>query len=398
MKLYVNWKTAFKAIRKNGKRSVLTMIGIIIGIAAVITIMAIGRGFQRQTVESLTNSKDGQVTVNVDFTPKNENLSGNTAYFNQSDLKLLTTVDGVAKADFPKTEDTGEYLTLPVKNESQSLQLSFALADQPNLLAGRLLTKEDGTIGNKVVTIDEKLAQDLFGNKEKALQHGLTLNGQVFTIVGVYEASAQDSIFSMPSSNITAPQKVYRRYFPLVETAYGVELTLKDGVKPNEVTEAALDKLKENGSMKDQGEYSVFDLSILTDGIGKVLGGITAFISAVAGISLFIAGVGVMNMMYISVSERTKEIGIRRALGATQRAIMLQFLLEGISLTLLGGVIGYVLGMILAYGIGAILKVPIAIDLFTVSLAVGIATVIGLIFSVFPARQAAKKDLIDILR
>ncbi|MFG5498757.1 ABC transporter permease, partial [Enterococcus faecalis] len=109
-------------------------------------------------------------------------------------------------------------------------------------------------------------------------------------------------------------------------------------------------------------------------------------------------GVGVMNMMYISVSERTKEIGIRRALGATRNSIRLQFLLEGLILTISGGIIGYSLGMIFAYGIGSLIKIHVSVDLFTILLAVGVSLFIGLVFSVMPASEAAKKDLIDILR
>jgi putative ABC transport system permease protein len=169
-------------------------------------------------------------------------------------------------------------------------------------------------------------------------------------------------------------------------------------VTASKVTTAAIDEMKASGSVKDLGNYEVYDTAALTDGIGQVLSTITYFISAVAGISLFIAGVGVMNMMYISVSERTKEIGIRRALGATRNAIRLQFLLEGITLTLIGGIIGYIVGMILAYVIGNAVSIPVSVDLFTVLLAVGVSSGIGLIFSVMPASEAAKKDLIDILR
>ncbi|HAR0239289.1 TPA: ABC transporter permease, partial [Enterococcus faecium] len=175
-------------------------------------------------------------------------------------------------------------------------------------------------------------------------------------------------------------------------------LTLEEGVEPDKVTSKVINQLKEKGSLKHLGEYEVLDTAMLTKGIGQILSTITYFITAVAGISLFIAGVGVMNMMYISVSERTKEIGIRRALGATRKSIMLQFLLEGLILTLSGGLIGYLLGMALAYSVGSLIKVNVSLDLFTILLAVGVSSVIGLVFSVMPASEAAKKDLIDILR
>ena len=217
------------------------------------------------------------------------------------------------------------------------------------------------------------------------------------------ESEGQAQIASMfgdmSSYQAQIPKKAYEYYLIKGdEASYSIVVTMKKGIRPDEVTNKVLDKLKKSGSMRQQGSYRSFDTAILSKGIGKVLSTITYFITAVAGISLFIAGVGVMNMMYISVSERTKEIGIRRALGATQRSIMIQFLIEGVLLTFTGGVIGYIIGMILAYGIGSLMKIHVTVDLFTIVVAVGVSTLIGLIFSVMPAREAAKKDLIDILR
>ncbi|BDP79070.1 hypothetical protein EfmAA242_32980 (plasmid) [Enterococcus faecium] len=145
-------------------------------------------------------------------------------------------------------------------------------------------------------------------------------------------------------------------YFKSEKDTSSLTLTLEEGVEPDKVTSKVINQLKEKGSLKHLGEYEVLDTAMLTKGIGQILSTITYFITAVAGISLFIAGVGVMNMMYISVSERTKEIGIRRALGATRKSIMLQFLLEGLILTLSGGLIGYLLGMALAYSVGSLIR------------------------------------------
>ena len=201
------------------------------------------------------------------------------------------------------------------------------------------------------------------------------------------------------TTSVTAPfDGTISRYYQGSQNTASVTAVLDKGTKPDEVAKKILDKLKKQGSLRNQGTYQSFDSSFLTKGIGKVLSTITYFISAVAGISLFIAGVGVKNMMYISVSERTKEIGIRKALGATQRSIMIQFLLEGVMLIFTGGIIGSLLGIVVAYSIGAIMKIGIQIDFFTISIAVGVSTLIGLVFSVMPAREAAKKDLIDILR
>ena len=205
-------------------------------------------------------------------------------------------------------------------------------------------------------------------------------------------------MFSVGATKVQIPRKTYTHFFGNEKNTGSVVLTLANGSKINKTAEKAINKLKASGAMRQQGEYQVSNMAMMTDGISNVLSSITLFISAVAGISLFIAGVGVMNMMYISVSERTKEIGIRRALGATRGAIRLQFLLEGMTLTLVGGIIGYLLGMLVAYAIGSVMDIHVSVDLFTVCLAVGVSSGIGLLFSVMPASEAAKKDLIDMLR
>nr|WP_257613394.1 FtsX-like permease family protein [Carnobacterium maltaromaticum] len=202
----------------------------------------------------------------------------------------------------------------------------------------------------------------------------------------------------MPEKNIQIPKNSYLHYFNIENDSSSLTITLDEGVQPDKVTTEVISNLNEKGTMRDLGDYQVLDTAILTKGIGSILSTITYFITSVAGISLFIAGVGVMNMMYISVSERTKEIGIRRALGATRRSIMIQFLLEGLTLTVSGGIIGYLIGMLFAYALGILIKVNVSVDLFTILLAVGVSSVIGLLFSVMPASEAAKKDLIDILR
>ncbi|WP_368251721.1 ABC transporter permease [Enterococcus sp. 2201sp1_2201st1_B8_2201SCRN_220225] len=399
MKLMINWRSSLRAILKNKKRSLLTMFGIVIGIAAVIAILSIGRGFERDTIKSITQSDSEEVTVEVQYTPSDNMMyEANVNFFNDQDLQLVENIQGVKKADYLQYETDTYYVELPIKNKKVNKEIKVVSQSKKEPLVGRALTKYDNEVLNRVTMIDSITAEALFGSSEKALNQGLELEGQLFQIVGVFEGTEQSSMFSMPESNILVPRKAYAHYQSQTQDQSTLQLTLEDGVNPGDVTTEAIDTLEENGSQKDQGEYQVFDTALLTEGVGQVLSTITYFIGAVAGISLFIAGVGVMNMMYISVSERTKEIGIRRALGATRGAIRLQFLLEGMTLTLIGGVVGYLLGMALAYIIGGFVNISVSVDLFTVLLAVGVSTGIGLVFSVMPASEAAKKDLIDILR
>lgn len=408
MNFYVNFRSAFKAINNNRKRSILTMIGIIIGVSAVIAILAIGRSYERQTIESLTKSDNGKIQAQILFNPNDDSFyETNRPAFQSSDLELVRQVSGVESAEFEKQETNSTSFSALVKNKNQSIEAKLVKQTNSELLVGRNLSKADNLNRSRVAVINEELANDLYGTPENALNRGVLISGQNYAIVGVYsgtemsdeEAQMASMFGEMSSYQVQIPKKAYEYYLiKSDEASYSIVVTMKKGTRPDEVTNKVLDKLKKSGSMRQQGTYRSFDTAILSKGIGKVLSTITYFITAVAGISLFIAGVGVMNMMYISVSERTKEIGIRRALGATQRSIMIQFLIEGVLLTFTGGVIGYFIGMILAYGIGSLMKIHVTVDLFTIVVAVGVSTLIGLIFSVMPAREAAKKDLIDILR
>ncbi|MFS0927734.1 ABC transporter permease [Enterococcus durans] len=399
MNVYVNFRSAWQAIKNNRKRSILTMIGIIIGISSVITILAIGRGFEKDTIKNLTKSDSKNVEIQLNFTPNDTSLyDTNTDFFQDADLSIIGNVEGVKKVDYSKIDEEQIYKDLIIKGKKTNKQIKLIGSEGEKVSIGRNLTSQDSELSNKVAAIDSVTAKELFDTSEQALGKGIEIEQELFRIVGVFPGKEQDNLFSLSNINIEIPKATYHYYFKSEKDTSSLTLTLEEGVEPDKVTSKVINQLKEKGSLKHLGEYEVLDTAMLTKGIGQILSTITYFITAVAGISLFIAGVGVMNMMYISVSERTKEIGIRRALGATRKSIMLQFLLEGLILTLSGGLIGYLLGMALAYSVGSLIKVNVSLDLFTILLAVGVSSVIGLVFSVMPASEAAKKDLIDILR
>lgn len=399
MKFYVNWRSSLGSIFKNKKRSALTMFGIVIGIAAVIAILSIGRGFERDTIASLTADESDKLEVDINFIPGNSALYySNVDMIQSSDFSLLRDVEGVESVSYPKNDLSYIYKDVKIKDKTKNYRIGVVSDSGDAVSYGRTISAYDNQTQNKVVTIDASLAKEIFGSARSAVGRGFELDNQVFTIIGVFPSGAEETMFSEGSTKIVLPRQTYIHFFGNEQDTSAVVLTLADGSQLNKVADKAIKKLQEAGAMRQQGEYQVSNMAMMTDGISDVLNSITLFISAVAGISLFIAGVGVMNMMYISVSERTKEIGIRRALGATRGAIRLQFLLEGMTLTLVGGIIGYLLGMIVAYAIGSAMDISVSVDLFTVALAVGVSSGIGLIFSVMPASEAAKKDLIDILR
>ncbi|EOI00365.1 hypothetical protein UAY_01468 [Enterococcus moraviensis ATCC BAA-383] len=401
MKNFVIWKTALKSILKNKKRSFLTMFGIIIGIASVITIVSIGNGFKRDMIDKMSMTNTNENVSNITFTYYDvANAFTENEVFKKSDFDLIKNVKGIKKVDFfqPKIKLTERQVELYIRGKKLTKKIERVEQTSETLLAGRQLTQTDNDTLNKVVVIDEVLAQKLYDDPEKALGKGFEVMNELFTIVGI--KASQNGTLSMENQAPLAyfPLKSYDHYFNKPESRSILNLEIEPGEDLEKVTAEVIKQLNFSGSLRNTGEYEHYNPKSEIDEMGSILDNLTLFISAVAGISLFIAGVGVMNMMYISVSERTKEIGIRRALGATEKDIKKQFLAEGLTLTLLGGLTGYLLGMILGLVSSMFLPFTVRPDLFTISLAVGISTIIGVVFSYMPASAASKKDLIDIMK
>lgn len=398
------WRTALRSILKNKRRSILTMLGIVIGIASVVAILAIGDGFSNWVTKSITNNKAGKVETQIMYSA-NDVANTSSQPFNERDLMLVGQVSGVAKVKQTSSDDDYAQISLAVKNKTKSVLVHYTAGKSSSVLVGRRLRAADNQIGNQVAVIDADLASSLYGSQANALHHGVEVDGQLYEIVGISKAVNDSVNFSAAMSgeipaNITIPRKVHQSYTQSQRTGDLLTLSLAKGSKASKVNEQVLHILKTQGSMHQQGDYQSNDPTAQADTFGKVLNAITYFVSAVAGISLFIAGIGVMNMMYISVAERTTEIGIRRAMGARQQDIRRQFLLESATLTILGGFVGYGLGVLLALAISALPIMPFhaSFSFGGFALAFGVSTVVGLVFGVMPANAASRKDLIEIIR
>lgn len=402
MKPFVLMRGAWIALLKNKKRSFLTMIGIVIGIAAVSTIVSIGRGFERYVTDSL-NPDDGELlTVDIWFQSTNLEWANETSedIFSDYDIHLVESIEGIEEVTIPTYEFDSTSEDVLMENETTHEIIEFVDDQGSPVIAGRSLDLMDSYTHSRSVVVPLTLAEEWAEDIESVIGRGLSLKDQKFTIVGVYEAIGEsDDVFGglFETNGIEMPRATYLHYYEEEEDNSELEVTLTQGYLPSEVAEEAVEVLEENGSMRQRGEYEYFDLSAIDDGLALVLRGITLFIASIAGISLLIAGIGVMNMMYISVSERTKEIGIRRAMGAKQKTIRLQFVLEGVMMTSIGGVFGYVLGLLFSGIASLFLPFSVGVDLVTVAIALGISGLIGLIFSYSPANAASKKEIIDIL-
>ncbi|MGW8029600.1 ABC transporter permease [Staphylococcus xylosus] len=381
---------SFKSILKNKRRNIFTMIGIIIGIAAVITIMSLGNGFKKTAADEFSDSGAGKNSAFISFmTSSGESAKNNP--FSQQDIGIVKQIDGVSDAKIKETEDQG--YSAKMTNPQKKGDISILKKDEvTSPEEGKGFDSEDNELRKKVVTVDDKIAKDVF-NKD-TIGKTLYIDGQGFEVVGIVNDMMNPKAVSMPSQTFNQYMGNLQQDFP------SLQLTITDNANKKEVANKVADKLNKNGSGISDGSYSYNDTEEMMKGINKVFDGITYFVAAVAGISLFIAGIGVMNVMYISVTERTEEIAIRRAFGAKSRDIELQFLVESVVLCVLGGLIGLILGILIASLVDAVTPdyIKSVVSISSVVIAVGVSMFIGIVFGWIPARAAAKKELIDIIK
>ena len=401
MKFYVLFYDALNALKRNKKRSILTMLGIIIGIGAVITIISIGNGFQNYVMENLTEEGDESVSIAISFVPNKQSMyeDPNIVFFNSEDISTIKSIPGVKDVKFGNedNESASQNLEVETRNGKDSSMVETVKSTDREMVEGRNLNSLDNDMKQRVAILSEDKADEILKNYNEKLGSSININGVSYKVVGIYKDEGVSMGINMGFSDISIPKKTYESLRPEERNSPGIQVFLESGVSVKDTAKEVVNKLKSTGSMKDLGTYNYFDISEMLEGISKVLNQITIFIALIGGISLFIAGIGMMNMMFISVSERTKEIGIRRAIGATKGNITMQFLLEGIVVTVIGGIFGYLFGLLMAMLISAFLPFKAAVEVGPIVVALLISLAIGVVFSYAPAKSAANKNVIEIL-
>lgn len=381
---------SLKSIMKNKRRNIFTMIGIIIGIAAVITIMSLGNGFKKTASDEFADTGASKGQAMISFMP--ENMEGSKENpFDKQDINLVKQIDGVTDAKI-KEDDSQSYGAKMTNSQKQSDINIFKKDRVDNASEGKGFTQSDNELKEKVVTIDQTIAKKAF--KGDAIGKTLFIDDQGFKIVGIVNNPMYENTVNMPS-------ETFNRYMgDLSQELPQLEIKVDNDDNKKEIANKAAKLLNKRGSGMSEGSYQYSDMEEIMKSITQVFDAITYFVAAVAGISLFIAGIGVMNVMYISVAERTEEIAIRRAFGAKGRDIEIQFLIESIVLCLIGGIIGLIIGILISKLVEAVTPdmVQSVVSLGSILLAVGVSTLIGIVFGWIPARSASKKELIDIIK
>ena len=386
---------AIKAIfKQNLNRAILSIIGVVIGVAAVITVVSIGRSFEKFTIESLTGKNESGIRLVVNFFPENEELyADNFTFFHNQDENLIKSIDGIQNVKIKEIEN--EFINVNFELE-QNIK-GTADVSKPSKIEtdyiGRTITDTDELYSSKVAVVPNDLFNKDLDNSEAYLNKTITLNEQTFTIIGIYELEEQ----LISSNPILIPEKTFNKYLNKNNNIQHLEFYVYQTDQITAIINTVQQKLMNEGRNRNIGIYDITNTSIVSENISQLFSVITMVVASIASISLFIAGVGIMNMMYTSVSERKQEIGIKRALGATKKQIMLQFLLEGIFISILGGSIGLLFGWLLSKVLSIWFPFQVEIDFITVILAIGISSLVGIVFSFVPAKKAANQNTIAII-
>lgn len=395
-----NFKAAVSSLRQSKWRSTFTMLGIIIGIASVVTIVSLGEGLKLQLAGQVNNLGPNVLTVRPGKLIDNNSNLNLFALFTAS---TLTPTDVASLNQLPSVSKTApiDFVTSSVQADGKSRDNVFVAGTSdhlPDFLKLKIRYggwfPDDG--GNQAVAIvGRNVARQLFTDPN-AVGHTIVINGQSFIIHGVLEP-VNNGLLSIAQGDINS--SIFIPFNTAVGLSHGnsniLQIFVSSRGKPQTTTAQINNVLIKNHGHKDFSVLAQADLLRVTD---KLLGSATSFIAAVAAISLIVGGIGIMDVMLVSVSERTREIGIRKAIGATNRQILNQFLVEGLALTIGGGIIG----IIVSLAINGLIRLYTAwqpvIDVPVLIFAVAILIIVGLVFSVVPALKAARKDPITALR
>lgn len=386
-----SFKLAIRSIWGNKMRSFLTMLGIIIGVAAVIILVSLVNGYMGSVVESFASMGVNQINVNVtNLSSRSLDVDQMYAFYEEHTDLFDGLSPNVTVSTTIKHGDDSLTSTSVAGRSEQYLEIKDYKLEQ-----GRNLSYADIAARQKVCVIGAYVAQELYGGAEKALGETLKVGGYAFKIVGVAEAQEDDPDQGGTDDFVWLPYSVAVKMSRNANIS-SYTFTIIDTTKAEECKTQIENYLYE--IFKDDDLYRVTAMSEMLDSLNEQIAMMSGMLGGIAGISLLVAGVGVMNIMLVSVTERTREIGIRKSLGADKGTILQQFVIEAAVTSSLGGVAGILIGCAATKVVGTMIGISATPTLAAVLISFGVSVAIGLFFGYMPARRAANLNPIDALR
>jgi len=385
---------SINALRRNLARTLLTMLGIIIGIGSVITIMSLGAGSTESIVSSISSYGANVLTVSPGKFRRGPGGSGGT-------FDTLTAEDAEEIEEIPNVRMISKIVNgnkiVTANSESTSAQIigtdvNYEEIQNITLTTGSFFDQSDVLGASKDAVIGDEVIEELFGedSEEYVIGETVRIDGRVFQIVGVAQESSSIIIPISTAQTALLGQTYLNSINVYLENTNLVDQTTED------IENILL--ISHDIENSEDADFSVQNSQSFLDTISSVTGTLTAMLSGIAAISLVVGGIGIMNIMLVTVTERTKEIGLLKAIGAKDKDILSQFLIEALVLTILGGIIGILLGMGVAFIASSFMSIPFIIKLSSILVSFVVSASIGILFGYYPAQKAAKLNPIDALR
>lgn len=392
-------KLAVQAIIRNALRSFLTLLGIVIGVGAVIAMVTVGNGTTAKVEADMAKLGSNLLMVRPgQFGPGRSSRQAKP--FNDRDLAALRNELHSVRAIAPSDRQTA---TVVYGSESRSLQVTgtdtaYFITQDADLQQGRQFFQGEVRSGHAVCIIGQTTRHELFGSLDP-LGQKIRVNKVSCEVIGVLVEKGETG-FGMDQDDIVLmPLRTYQRRIKGTADFGMMYVSAKDGVDTAKVQGDIERLLRERRKISagEDDDFAVADMKAIAATQTATTGILTMLLGAVAGVSLLVGGIGIMNIMLVSVTERTREIGIRLAIGAQEQQVLMQFLVEAIVLSLIGGIIGVLLGLGAASAATSAMKIPFILDPKIVLVAFGFSALVGIIFGYFPARRAARMNPIEAL-
>lgn len=393
---------AWASLVANKMRSLLTMLGIIIGVAAVIALVSIGYGVRSQIQDSISSLGSNLLMV-YPGAPRTPGVRPTAD--SQKTLKLedYTTISHLQDIDMASPVSAGSSYVVIYTNKNWTTSVNgvnsdFQYINNWTVKSGRFITASQVERRERVAVIGATVATNLFGT-EDPVGKDIRIKNNPYKVIGVLESKGSGSFGNDQDDVIYIPYTTGMERLQGVDYLRMIYIKAKDGVDLDRLQTDVENILRVRHNIKNTelDDFNVRNMATIMATVEETTATMTLFLGAVAAISLVVGGIGIMNIMLVSVTERTREIGVRKALGATYRVIVMQFLIEAVVISLVGGAIGILVGIGASKLIGALTSMKTVISMGPILLSFGFSMAIGLVFGLYPARKAAKLNPIDAL-
>lgn len=392
---------ALREIRRNLMRSFLTVLGIVIGVAAVVTMVTLGNGATRAVSDQISSLGSNLLMIRPGQRLGPGRESAGAPAFKKADVDVLrsqvTGLDEVVPV-------AGSSVTVVAGNNNWSTTVSgttngYLKAGNWKIASGRAFLDDEERAGKAVCIIGASVRRELFGTRNP-LGDEIRVKSFACQVVGLLAAKGQGAMGMDQDDTVLMPLATVQRRLIGNQDVSSLMVSLRDGTDAKPVMEQIRSLLRERRKLaaNEADNFNVMDTKQIAETLSGTISTMTGLLGAVAAVSLLVGGIGIMNIMLVSVIERTREIGLRKAIGATPRAILTQFLAEAVVISVLGGLMGTALGVLGALGLAAFAPFPPLIQPAAILLATGFSAAVGLFFGIYPARRAAHLNPIDALR